>query len=98
MTDEPITRVYGHGGITLTHYPSSGRVAVVQTGTNAVMDTYELYRFMEDAGLLNEIRAEAWDEGRQAEELGWTHAWDGHPVEPDEFCDECKVENPYRKG
>lgn len=47
---------------------------------------------------LNEIRAEAWDEGRQAEELGWTHAWDGHPAEPDEFCDECKVENPYRKG
>lgn len=45
---------------------------------------------------LNEIRAEAWDEGRQAEELGWTHAWDGHTAEPDEFCDECKVENPYR--
>ena len=47
---------------------------------------------------LNEIRAEAWDEGRRAEELGWTHAWDGHPVPEGDTCAGCMVENPYRNN
>ena len=66
----PTTRTYGHGSITFTHYPSSQRIAVLQTGENAVMDTSDLYRFMEDAGLLAQVKAEAWDEGRL---VGLTH-------------------------
>lgn len=61
MGDEytPTTRTYGHGSITFTHYPSSQRIAVVQTGENAVMDTSDLYRFMEDAGLLASVERAA---------------------------------------
>lgn len=91
MTDEPITRIYGHGSITLTHYPSSRRVAVVQTGTNAVMDTSDLYRFMEDTGLLNKIRAEAWDEGFDAGEADVYM----HDTTPEGYDVDC-IENPYR--
>lgn len=40
----------------------------------------------------------AWDEGREAEELAWEHAYNGHPVPEGEVCDECVVENPYRKA
>ncbi|TSD68114.1 hypothetical protein [Aeromicrobium piscarium] len=58
----PTERTYGHGSITLTHYPSSGRVGVVQRGTNAVMDVYELMQFLRESGVLaahdEQIRAE----------------------------------------
>ena len=58
----PTERTYGHGSITLTHYPSSGRVGVVQRGTNAVMDEYELMQFLRESGLLaahdEQVRAE----------------------------------------
>lgn len=63
----PRTRTYGHGSITLTHYPSSQRIAVDQTGENAVMDASDLYRFMEEVGLLAEVERaaaeKAWDRG-----------------------------------
>ena len=42
------------------------------------------------------VKADAWDEGKRAEEIGWTHVYDGHPVREGETCDECIVSNPYR--
>ena len=50
----PTERKYGHGCITFTHYPSSQRVAVVQVGTNAVMDSWEFVEFAKESGLLAE--------------------------------------------
>lgn len=88
----PTTRVYGHGCITLTHYPSSGRLGVVQVGTNAVMDSWELVEFAREAGLLTErdrqVAERAWAEGyvASASYAEFGDAWDGPP--------EC----PYTKG
>ncbi len=63
----PTTGTFGHGCIVLTHYPSSQRVGVVQTGQNAVMDSWELVEFVREAGLLaahdREIAAHAHDVG-----------------------------------
>lgn len=47
----PVTRTYGHGCIGLTYYPSSQRIGVVQTGTNAVMDTSDLLEFVAEMGV-----------------------------------------------
>ena len=43
------------------------------------------------------LLVEAWDGGHAASELGWMHAWDGHPVPEGEMCDECGAKNPYRQ-
>lgn len=50
-TTNPFTRTYGHDGIKLTAYPSSGRIGVEVTAVNAVMDWWELEDF------LNEFKA-----------------------------------------
>lgn len=43
----PVVGRYGHGGIKLTAYPSSGRISVVVTAENAVMDWWELFGFVD---------------------------------------------------
>jgi len=43
---QPIARTFGHGSITLTAYPSSGRVSVEVRAENAVMDWWELEGFI----------------------------------------------------
>ena len=86
----PTTRTYGHGSITFTHYPSSQRIAVVQTGENAVMDTSDLYRFMEDAGLLTQVKAQVWDEGAR-----WAAVECGVIDEDEPWL--TPSDNPYRE-
>jgi len=44
-----------------------------------------------------QVAEKAWDEGKRAEELGWTHVYSGHPVPEGDMCDECEVVNPYRQ-
>jgi hypothetical protein len=46
MSSDPFTRTFGHGSIKLTAYPSSGRVGVETSGTNPVMDWWELEDFL----------------------------------------------------
>lgn len=48
----PTIHVCGRGSITLTSYPSSERIGVVQIGENAVMDAWELVEFVRETGLL----------------------------------------------
>ena len=48
MSDkDPMRKTFGHGGITLTFYPSSGRVQVEVTATNACMEWWELDDFVD---------------------------------------------------
>ena len=46
---------------------------------------------------LNSIKAEAWEQGKRAEETAWIHVLDGHPVEEGDMCDQCPTDNPYRE-
>lgn len=46
---------------------------------------------------LESVKAEAWDEGKRAEETAWMHTFNGHPVEEGDVCDQCPTDNPYRK-
>lgn len=46
---------------------------------------------------LNKIKAEAWEQGKRAEETAWIHVLDGHPVEEGDMCDQCPTDNPYRE-
>jgi hypothetical protein len=43
----PIVGTYGHGSITLTAYPSSGRIKVEATAENSVMDWSDLFEFVD---------------------------------------------------
>ena len=68
-----------------------------------------LYRWMyfedgpypQDRGEFNRwlasVKAEAWEQGKRAEEKAWIHAFDGHPVEEGDMCDQCSTDNPYRE-
>ena len=44
----------------------------------------------------DDILARAWDEGAAANEVGWRHVYDGHPVSPGDMCP-CGGPNPYRE-
>lgn len=46
---------------------------------------------------LASVQAEAWEQGKRAEEKAWIHAFDGHPVEEGDMCDQCSTDNPYRE-
>ena len=46
---------------------------------------------------LEQVKAEAWDEGHSASETSWEHIYDGHPVPEGEMCPECSVGNPYKE-
>lgn len=46
---------------------------------------------------LEQVKAEAWDEGYSASETTWKHTYDGHPAPEGEICPECSTGNPYRK-
>ena len=48
--------------------------------------------------VVEQIKAEAWDEGYYASETGWIHAYDGHVIDPDgdDTCLTCPKGNPYR--
>ena len=46
---------------------------------------------------LASVKAEAWEQGRRAEEKAWIHVFDGHPVEEGDMCDQCSTDNPYRE-
>ena len=55
----PITRTYGHGGITLTAYPSSGRVGVEVRAENAVMDYSDFLDFADQIRKPREVTTAA---------------------------------------
>jgi len=46
---------------------------------------------------LASVKAEAWEQGKRAEETAWIHVLDGHPVEEGDMCDQCPTDNPYRE-
>ena len=47
-------------------------------------------------GIIQQAKAEAWDEGFAMSELSWRHIYDGHDCAEGEMCPTCCQLNPYR--
>ena len=46
---------------------------------------------------LEQVKAEAWEEGHSSSDTSWDHIYSGHSVPEGELCPECFTGNPYRK-
>lgn len=72
------------------------RGAYVQLNSGASWESKQP-RLAEFDRWLEQVKAEAWDEGYSASETTWKHIYDGHPVPEGEMCPECSTGNPYRQ-
>ena len=46
---------------------------------------------------LEQVKAEAWNEGHYASNTEWEHTYYGYPVSEGEICPECSAGNPYKE-